>query len=611
MIRLLHILQKGGSSQCIQIKDWMRFGIFLTLFLGIEFGILQAQSSLELEQKNAFLSGKRFTEQGLYRQARKKLEPLTIGYSKNPYSFPATYLYALNSYYLKDYYLTQVACENLAHNYPTKKQIDEVYFLWGQSFFAEKNYEKGYELLDKIRQKEVLEAEIYRMKKQSFLQENVEKLKKLGESYPQDETLAEVILFKTMRSAIKRSDWETIDKLRIQSGDTSANFSQPEEKEEVVEEEEMEIMPPAYKDTYKIALLFPFNLQKPRNSAYSRNRPSQFAYDLYAGLRLGKKRLAKLGIRVQFEAYDTQDDSATVSQLLFSKELDDVDLIIEPSATRFTPDIAKFARHKNIGVVDILSYRPDLQDNPYLFSVIPSYESQARSVYQFVRDSLSQVRAYIYFGEDKRDSLMAYAYKKIVEENKGSVGVFRKVKKYRGGGYHAFSPYLRSKGKGRGHFFVCSSDRSLAASIVTALEVTKSRVPVFVTEEWFQFPDVTLEQYENTGVYFMLPQFIDNEGLSISDFRRDYYQEMQLIPSRYAYIGYETAHFFGNILKRFGTNFYQRIHTLEPEAGVLLPQLNYQEGNANQFSPICRFINGKLQMVNLPKEEEELDIDED
>jgi len=608
MIRLLHTHQKGDSSQCIRIRDWMRLGIFLGLFLGIEFGVLQAQSSLELEQKNVFLSGKRLTEQGLYRQARKKLESLTIGYSKNPYNFPATYLYALNCYHLKDYYLVQVACENLVHNYPSKKQIDEVYFLWGQSFFAEKNYEKGYELLDKIRQKETLETEIHRMKKQFFLRENAERLKKLGESYPQDETLAEVLLFKTIRSAIKKSDWKTVDRLLRQSGDTSANFSQPEE--EMVEEKEMEITPPSYKDTYKIALLFPFNLQKPSNSAYSRNRPSQFAYDLYAGMRLGKKRLDELGIRVKFEAYDTQDDSATVAHLLFSKELDDADLIIEPSATRFTPDIAKFAHYKNIGIVNILSYRPDLQDNPYLFSVIPSYESQAKSVFKFVQDSLSQVRAYIFFGEEKRDSLMAYAYKEIVEENEGTVAVFKKIKKYRGGGYHSFSPYLRSKGKSRGHLFVCSTDHSLAASIVTALEVTKSHVPVFVTEEWFQFPDVTLEQYENSGVYFMLPQFIDSDGLYISDFRKDYYQEMQLIPSRYAYIGYETAHFFGNILKRFGTNFYQRIHTLEPEAGVLLPQLDYQEGNANQFSPICRFINGKLQMVNLSKEEEK-DIDDD
>ncbi|GEM_PF-3426548 len=604
MIRLLHTLPKDDSGQYSRIKNWICWGIFLGLFLGIEFGRLQAQSSLELEQKNAFLSGKRLTEQGLYRQARRKLESLTIGYSKNPYNFPATYLYALGCYHLKDYYLTQVACENLARNYPTKKQIDEVYLLWGQSFFAEKNYEKGYELLDKIRQKEALETEIHRMKKHFLLRENAEKLKKLGESYPEDETLAEVLLFKIMRSAIKQHDWKTVDRLLRESGDTSANFSEPEEEQI----EEVEITPPVYKDTYKIALLFPFNLQKPRNSAYSRNRPSQFAYDLYAGLRLGKQRLNELGIKVKFEAYDTQDDSATVARLLFSKELDEVDLIIEPSATRFTPDIAKFARYKNIGIINILSYRPDLQNNPYLFSVIPSYESQAKSVFKLVRDSLSQVQAYIYFGEEKRDSLMAHAYKEIVEENEGTVAVFKKVKKYRSGGYHAFSQFLRSKGKG--HLFVCSSDRSLAANIVTALEVTKSRVPVFVTEEWLQFPDVSLEQYETSRVYFMLPQFIDPEGLYISDFRRDYYKEMKLIPSRYAYIGYETAHFFGNILKRFGTNFYQRIHTLEPEKGVLLPQLDYQEGNDNQFSPICRIINGKLQVVNLLKEED-ADTDED
>ena len=38
-----------------------------------------------------------------------------------------------------------------------------------------------------------------------------------------------------------------------------------------------------------------------------------------------------------------------------------------------------------------------------------------------------------------------------------------------------------------------------------------------------------------------------------------------------------------------------------------MPLFDYQNGNDNQFAPVCRIIDGKLQIVNLPKEEENTD----
>ncbi len=570
----------------------VKIGCLIGCFVGL-ISALNAQS--DLERKNSFLSGKRLLEQGLYSKSRQKLEPLSIGYSENSYNYSATYLYGLASFHLRDYYLTQIACENIIRTFPSKKQNDEVYYLWAQAYFAEGKYDEGYKTLEKIRRPQPFESEIKRMKKQNFLKENTEKLKKLSKSYPDDAILNEVLLFKMVRSAVNKKDWEVLDKLLKRSGKST----------EIKKVEE--IIPPKRKDNYTIAVVFPFNLDDQNNSPYARKpRPAQFAYDLFSGLELSQKRLDYLNIKVEIQAFDTKDDAEEIAKILASPNFQNVDLIIEPSATKFTPIFAQYAQTRNIGLIDILSYRPDLQDNPYVFSVMPSYETQAIQTQQFVKDSFPAQRAYIYYGEDRRDSLMANAYKSIIERNNGTVVVFKQLKNRRSS-YHVFAQEMRGeprgKGKSKAHFFVCSSDQSLAVNLLSAMQTSKVFAPIFTIEDWLSFPTLSMEQYDEAGIYFILPQYIDYEGLYVEDFNQAYYDKMQLIPSRYAYIGYETGHFFGTILKRYGSNFYNRIHNNLPEEGVLMPMFDYQNGNDNQFLPICRIIDGKLQLVNLPKKE--------
>jgi TolA-binding protein len=531
------------------------------------------------DNRRRYESGKELIRQGKYDLAQEIFRPLMREIPENPFAAYAHYFSALASFKANKPNDARLTLEQLQQKHPTWPDMDQANYLTANILLAKKEYAAALVTIGKIRNESV-KRDAENLKKYYLQQEkNLSLLKELQQKNANDRIIAEVLMDKLWFSVNEE------EKALAKKLDTQFNFkkaaSMPVKKAEA-------------KVAYNVAVVLPFEYNK--LIAEKNGRVSPIAVDMYNGIRLAQQQLAKEDIQINLFAYDVGADADKMTAVVNMPDFQSNDLIIGPINGAAIRVAATFANQTRIGQINPITTNSQIVQNTaaaYLFQA--SVESQAKHVAQFARKQFAGPTAVVFYGTSSRDSLLAHVYRQKLIEAGGKVAAFRKLSTA------ADVPKMLATidaTPGLGHVFITSSDQNVAINLVSSLEKREEKIPVITYSNWLDYSMLSYDQFERLQFYFISPDYLDYRSEGVIAFKQAYIQARNLIPSIYAYQGYDMMLFFGRILKEFGTDFHNGLKSKSPVKGAIFAGYDYRNANDNQYVPIAKFENGNYTLVN-------------
>ncbi|MCU0450599.1 MAG: hypothetical protein MUC97_12290 [Bernardetiaceae bacterium] len=529
------------------------------------------------EAKNSYSYGKKLLESGQYAAAKDAFKNAARATTPaNPYAAHAAYLQAFAAMQLGKADEAAPVLSQLLAQKPTWDQADEARLLLASAQFELGKPADGAQTLAQVKSPGA-RTKADALSQAYFLKTSLAQLKALHQSRPGNPVLEEVLYYQLLSQATTEGDKALLKTLQTKLGKASAPT----------------VAVSLLKSEYNIAVVLPFMRSQadPLGSA----RQYQFAWDLYEGMLMAQRQLAQEGVKINLFAYDSQRDNTKIAELA-QTSLPGTDLVIGPVFPNNAFSLSQFAQQRNINLVNPVGNRRELiAQKPHVLLTEPTLETQAQQAARFAQQRFGAGSpAYIYYGEHPDDSLMAHEYRRHLQQNQGRVVAFSKLTSR--GNLNQVGNDLRSADQ-TAHVLVFSNQSNLAVSITGEIIRAKRNLPVLVTKDWLTMEQLNFEQLERSRFHFITPNFVGHSPAREA-FDRAFVAQNNVVPSYYAYLGYETLLFFGQMLKRHGTQFTPKMAQEGYVKGRILPGYDYSSGNDNQFLPICQFNQGELEMVN-------------
>ncbi|WP_338766833.1 ABC transporter substrate-binding protein [Bernardetia sp. ABR2-2B] len=579
----------------------MRFTLILSIIVSLLF-IFSPISSFAQDYQSYYQKGKTELANKNYSAARQSLIMAMQENPSNGFFFPASYLYSMASYKGGDLATAYTKISELLKKAKDKTlpsdQYQEMLYLGGLIAFEKDQSLQAMTWLEAIKGSKLRTA-VQNLKATFLPKKSIAELKLLYQKFSKDRPLSEALADKiAAQSEVLEEDEKILKEIEFAYGYTSPyQKTKSTAPEKVIKKEE-----------YNVAVMLPFRL-KNESSA----REVQSFLDLYEGMKVAQEDLKNEGITINLLPFDTENDANNVRNLVELPAMKNIDMFFGPLYPTTFPIVSEFAQTNNINMVNPLSYTPDLiegKKNTYLFE--PSYYTQAKAVANYSFDSLNADKAYIIYGESRKDVILANAYKKIVEEKGGKVMAFEQVdagkstfNKIR----NVLSPiakkparlkegetFKKPEGDTTAHIFVASSELAVAGSVISVLKTSMVDIPLFIDKGWLEFDQIDMNDFMDRSVFFIYTDYVS--PLKSKEFITKYINKTNILPSEYAYVGYESLYFFGKTMYKYGINFESHLQKERFIDGKVMIGQNYYGSNDNQLVPLLRFVNNHLEIVN-------------
>ena len=553
--------------------------------------VLQAQGQTNYILVNKYKNGKDLFDLGKYKLAMEEFRQIITRSDNNPYLEYASYHFAVAAYRSGQIPVANSMFHQIERKHAEWDKIDDVYFWLAKIDFEGGDYLSGLVHLNRIKSRTV--ADQARQMKIYFLAQldDEEALNLLLSKNPYDKDIAEALADFIIGQPIMEQDRSLLE------------FLVNEFELNPVKYDKGRILASNKKDSYNVAVVLPFMVENLQSESLTLGR--NLVIDLYEGIKVGVEQLEKSGIKINLYAFDTKKDSLTTRQLIDKGELSTMDLIIGPLSEVANNMLSNYCFEQRINMVNPLSYNSQVMgNNPFSFLFKPSLETQAIKAAEFAVETFSNPLLKIIYGESQKDSILAYTYKSRIE-----------VDSFKVAGIHQVSTTnakdiigLLNAGNlidgenhdndSLGHVFLASDDRLLMANLVAALEARGDTLPLIGTESWLQARTIEYDQIDRLGIRIISPNYIDYNHDRVARFREIYHYRTNVFPSKHAYNGYALMCFFGKMLHENGVYFQIAFRDMGFVEGEIYEGFNYSTGNDNQYTPLVKFVDSKLKVIN-------------
>ncbi|MCC5946268.1 MAG: ABC transporter substrate-binding protein [Bernardetiaceae bacterium] len=578
--------------------------ILMLLFFCVQ-NATQAQKPEDFDKQ--FKAAKALLDAGNFEKAQMAFSPIARKHEANAYTTYAHYFQALAAYKAGNKNFAQSVLNRLIDDYSGWENIEEAYYLRAAIELEQKRLESAMKDLKQIKNPKILKAS--ENLKWKYLPEfSTEILKKTYKAAPKDKVLAQVLALRLEGSTNPEEQKireQILEKFPDKNLASTSNLSKTQNPQLLKK-----------KETYAVALILPF---MDGEQGYSL-RDMQFIWDLYAGIKVAQETLEAEDKKIKLLVYDSKRSPSTIRRILEHEDFKNVDLIIGGIYPEELTPLANYAEKQHIPLLNPLTSNPDfIANSKQTYLLHPSLRTQAKQIAAYTYSQMKRPKSYIIYGDSKRDSVFAHLYQQELRL-KGSREVeikqivsdrntFRNVQNFLSKVAPKASRSVSQTEKNEliqsdttAHVVAFTSDQALAASIVSVITSSQSDIPLFVEKEWLNFSQISYDIFEKKEIYILYPDyFVQNEHNE--EFTKKFIEKMQIMPSDFAYIGYEALHFFGNMLVAYGENFTTYMREKVAQEGAFTPLLDYNNAFDNQFVPIFRIQKGQLKIINYELED--------
>jgi ABC-type branched-subunit amino acid transport system substrate-binding protein/outer membrane protein assembly factor BamD (BamD/ComL family) len=530
-----------------------------------------------------------------YDNANKEWSQLTLQKYNNDLVPFAHYFYGLSLFRVNRFFEAKTILRSLAQRFPDWKKRDEAEYLFTNVCFAEADYGLGIQHAAEVVDPK-LRADLESMKVHYFGQiTDLEKLKKLYDTYPEERQLALALADLIQRTSTDPRDLILSDKISNRYGvkrkpdnERKDDLSEEIESETVVYQPAVKNKEKASKGYLNIGILFPFG-----NDGLNpdlRQQANQYALDLYQGMRLAKNKLLTDGTVINLYAFDLNNNIDATLDLINNSHFQQMDLVFGPLYIESNRLMAQFCHDNGIVLVNPLTTNYGLIENqPMAFLNVPSMRTQAVKAAEFALQNFTNKQAAIFYGNGRFDSTFAqlYQYELLA----------------RGFEVTTYLPFpsetsIDLSGKKMGHIFLASSDPKIGQNFVSFLERKRSSSPFLAQADALSLEQTSTGFFNTREVYLIDPDFIDKSKPEVDAFQKSYLNKYNTLPSSYAFQGYDMLLFWGKGLQKNGfQKFLQQLQQKKFTENLTLAGYDYRGSNDNQQVTILSCANYRFVPV--------------
>ncbi len=241
------------------------------------------------------------------------------------------------------------------------------------------------------------------------------------------------------------------------------------------------------KDTYKIALLLPFFLDK--GAEYSES-VSTLAAEFYMGAQLAVDTLEKLGLNAELHVYDVRNDSLTLKTVLNADDFKNTDLVFGPIFADFGPIVARWCNENNARMVcPAQSIVSILKNNPQVYQAVPTDATLMEGMAEYLLNNQADAQLILIKSTNEKD-LVLYESFRDAFVNSEYVGERPKLIETTA---QNFKTFVKSSKKTV--VIYPTNDKQLASSFVNALvsagnKIDEDNFSFYATKDWVNFDDI-------------------------------------------------------------------------------------------------------------------------
>ena len=325
-------------------------------------------------------------------------------------------------------------------------------------------------------------------------------------------------------------------------------------------------------EVFKIALMLPFYLNK--NDTINKYeylnmikkedekiyKSSKIILDFYQGVLIAIDSMKQIGFSVDLYVYDTQKNKDKVKEIIEYPEFKNMDLIIGPAYSSNFKMVADFAKENEINIISPLSSKEHfLSYNPFVFQIMPSYQTQLEKYTDFLTNFHNEKIILIHDSIKKEIELVEKYENKLYrfldnyniprEEvlikqmsfNKQKIGDLEDVLSY----------------DMENIIIIPSKNQAFSSEVIRNLiRLSKDyRIKLFGMPEWKNFDNIELSYFHQLNLHYFLPNYVDYDKDLVKNFIKKYRKNFMQEPSNLSFIAYDVMFYFLNMMQQYGKNF--------------------------------------------------------
>ena len=351
------------------------------------------------------------------------------------------------------------------------------------------------------------------------------------------------------------------------------------------------------------ALILPFSLDDSTTTLQKQ------MIEFYQGMLLALDKLKNENISVNLKTFDSEGEDKSLTPLLESGQMDDVDIIFGPRWTNQITEVARWSTvHQIPLVLPMNANADDVFNNPYVYQLNTPQSYFNQEIYnhfleQFTNPNVIIMDADQYRKNDFIDGLVQILSDHDIPMTKLTVDT-------------AYQQILDTIVPGKQNIFIINTDDSepLNTMLPVLQIITRTKAPEVETH-LFGYPKYQiyatdhLEEFYEVDTWFyswfytnnMLKESVDFNSL----FRRSFSRQMMISYPSFAPYGYDTGYYFLKGLATYGKDFENHLNDLETEPvhmGFKFERVNNWGGFINRKVFFIHFSNDyKVEKIDFDK----------
>jgi len=299
---------------------------------------------------------------------------------------------------------------------------------------------------------------------------------------------------------------------------------------------------------------------------------SAMALDFMQGVHLALDSLQRLGMNINLIVLDTQNDSAKTLDIIKSKMLDTVEVILGPIYSRNMQLVSdRYGNDKNKLIISPLSKSSEfLKGNPSSLQINTPFKIQSKIISRFIEEKYKSINVIICFDE-KEKGLAKYIErslsKKLKNINKMEM-VFTHIDSIR-------DQFLDSQ-----IIILPSYNRAFISKMLASLGGIDSSFIVFGLSNIKNYDHLDVENLMQLDVHFPDPYYFNKHSIKDSLFLYNFEEKFLSSPNRFSLVAY-------NIMMHFCNQ--NTLYSFE--------KYNLNSGKVNINAPLVRYSDYFLEKV--------------
>ena len=316
----------------------------------------------------------------------------------------------------------------------------------------------------------------------------------------------------------------------------------------------------ASNNTINIGVLLPFRT----DSLKQITNNNQYAFDLYSGMEMASKKLKNEGIDVKLHLYDMGNEKEKMIGLLNNKKFNEEQLLIGPLHAESNKIAQYYANELKIPLVNPLSKNGNLiTGKSYCFLASENMEAFNNQAINFIQSNFYGDVAILHNGQPEEIENATQQTNILTKKNiKNIVLKFTSTESLN---------VLKNK---KTAAILWNGSPNNFTNLITSIDKKLGIVPTIINAR--SLPDnLSLSDSQTQELYIFNQNFVDENSEAILNFKTEYWNLKNSIPSEYTYKGYDLLLFWGRNLSKYKENTADFVKFKAIDEDYLLSGFNY------------------------------------